>query len=78
MLKLQACLAHDTYEELDKINIPALVIHGDADRLIPVENGKMLADRIKDSELYIVQGVGHLYMTEAQKAVDKIVIDFIN
>jgi 3-oxoadipate enol-lactonase len=71
MQQLQACLAHDTYEELYKINIPALIIHGDADRLIPVENGKMLADRIKDSELYIVQGAGHLYMTEAQKAVDK-------
>jgi 3-oxoadipate enol-lactonase len=77
MQQLQACLAHDTYEQLDKIKIPALIIHGDADRLIPVENGKMLENRIKDSELYIVQGAGHLYMTEAQKAVDDIVIDFI-
>jgi pimeloyl-ACP methyl ester carboxylesterase len=77
MQQLQACLAHDTYEELDKITIPSLVIHGDADRLIPVENGKMLAERIKDSELYIVPGVGHLYVTEAQKAVDDKVIDFI-
>jgi pimeloyl-ACP methyl ester carboxylesterase len=51
MQQLQACLAHDTYEELHKINIPALIIHGDADRLIPVENGKLLAERIKGSEL---------------------------
>lgn len=77
MQQFQACLAHDTYEELTKINIPVLVLHGDADRLIPVENGKMLADRIKDSELYIVSGAGHLYLTEAQKAVDEKVIDFL-
>jgi pimeloyl-ACP methyl ester carboxylesterase len=77
MQQLQACLAHDTYEELTKISIPVLVIHGDEDRLIPVENGKMLADRIKDSELYIVPGAGHLYLTEAQKAVDEKVIDFL-
>jgi pimeloyl-ACP methyl ester carboxylesterase len=37
----------------------------------------MLADRIKDSELYIVPGAGHLYLTEAQKAVDEKVIDFL-
>lgn len=77
MQQLQACLAHDTYEELSKINIPVLVIHGDSDRLIPVENGKMLADKIINSELYIVSGAGHLYLTEAQKAVDEKVINFI-
>jgi pimeloyl-ACP methyl ester carboxylesterase len=77
MQQFQACLAHDTFEELDKITIPALVIHGDADRLIPVENGRILAEKIKDSELFIVPGVGHLYVTEAQKAVDDKVIDYI-
>jgi 3-oxoadipate enol-lactonase len=77
MQQLQACLGHDTYDELDEFRIPALIIHGDADRLIPVENGKMLAERIKDSELYIIQGAGHLYVTEAQKEADLAVIDFI-
>lgn len=77
MQQLQACLTHDTYEELGKLNIPALVIHGDADRLIPVENGRMLVEKIIDSELYIVPGAGHLYLTEAQKAVDDKVISFI-
>lgn len=77
MQQLQACLAHDTYEDLDKINKPALVIHGDADRLIPVDNGRMLVEKIIDSELYIVPGAGHLYLTEAQKAVDEKIINFI-
>ena len=77
MQQLQACLAHDTYEELDKITAPVLILHGDADRLIPVENGKMLANRIKGSEIFIVSGAGHLYVTEAQETVDEKVIDFI-
>jgi 3-oxoadipate enol-lactonase len=77
MQQLQACMNHDTFEELDKITVPVLIIHGDADRLISVENGKLLADRIKGSELHIVPGAGHLYVTEAQETVDEKVIDFI-
>jgi pimeloyl-ACP methyl ester carboxylesterase len=77
MQQFQACLAHDTFDELDQITMPALVIHGDADRLIPVENGRILAEKIKDSELFIVPGAGHLYVTEAQKVIDNKVIDYL-
>jgi pimeloyl-ACP methyl ester carboxylesterase len=77
MQQLQACLGHDTYDELEKITKTTLIIHGDEDRLIPVENGKMLAERIGCSELYLISGAGHLYVTEAQVDADKKVIDFI-
>jgi pimeloyl-ACP methyl ester carboxylesterase len=77
MQQLQACITHDTYEELDKITVPTLILHGDADRLIPFENGKMLAECIKGSELFIVPGAGHLYVIEAPEMIDKKVIDFI-
>jgi 3-oxoadipate enol-lactonase len=77
MLQLQACLAHDTYQELDTISVPTLVIHGDEDRLVPFENGRTLSKRIKGAEFYRVSGAGHLYVTEAQNIVNEKVLEFL-
>ncbi|MFW6415117.1 MAG: alpha/beta fold hydrolase, partial [Thermodesulfobacteriota bacterium] len=36
-----------------------LVIHGDADPLIPLEAGRDTADAIPGAKLEIIQGMGH-------------------
>ena len=36
-----------------------MVIHGDADPLVPVEGGRDTAANIPGAELFIVPGVGH-------------------
>ncbi|WP_404330966.1 alpha/beta fold hydrolase [Mesobacillus maritimus] len=77
MLQLQACLAHDTHAELDKISVPTLVIHGDDDKLVPFENGQTLSQRIKGAQFCVVPGAGHLYVTEAQDTVNKTVLEFL-
>ncbi|TFU03652.1 alpha/beta fold hydrolase [Polymorphobacter arshaanensis] len=41
------------------ITAPTLVIHGDADPLVPVEGGHDTAASIKDAELMIIPGMGH-------------------
>jgi pimeloyl-ACP methyl ester carboxylesterase len=45
--------------ELGKLNIPTLVIHGDADPLIPVECGLDTARAIPGSRTAIIEGMGH-------------------
>ncbi|RSK26622.1 alpha/beta hydrolase [Bacillus sp. HMF5848] len=77
MLQLQACLAHDTSTDLEKITVPTLVIHGDADKLVPYENGVTLASRIKNAELFTVPGAGHIYVTEAADIVNNKVLQFL-
>jgi len=52
-------------EELGKVKIPTLVIHGDVDPLVPVEAGKDTAKSIPDSKLVIIEGMGHSFPTEA-------------
>lgn len=76
--QLQACGVHNTSQELDKINIPTFVIHGDADELVPYENGKMLAERIKGAKLHTVSGAGHIYFTEAVEESNDKVLEFLN
>ena len=46
-------------DSLANIKAPTLVIHGDADPLIPVEAGKDSAEAIPGAKLEIVQGMGH-------------------
>jgi pimeloyl-ACP methyl ester carboxylesterase len=78
MLQLQACLAHDTYNEISQIKVPTLVIHGDEDRLVPYENGVTLADRIPGAEFVSISGAGHIYVTEANDFINSKVLEFLN
>ena len=63
--QLQALLASDRSERVRGIACPTLVVHGDADALIPVDNGRLLAERIPGAALEILEGVGHMAMWEA-------------
>ena len=51
-------------EDLGKVKIPTLVIHGDVDPLVPVEGGKDTANSIPDAKLVIIEGMGHSFPTE--------------
>ncbi len=44
---------------LHSVTVPALIIHGADDPLIPVEAGKDTAEAIPGSEIMIVEGMGH-------------------
>ncbi|MFW9810392.1 MAG: alpha/beta fold hydrolase [Candidatus Thorarchaeota archaeon] len=52
------------HEELKNVKIPTLVIHGDADPLVPVEGGKDTAKSIPGARLVIIEGMGHSFPTE--------------
>lgn len=47
-------------DDLRRINAPALVIHGTADRVLPVAHADALAAGIANSELHVIEGMGHL------------------
>jgi 3-oxoadipate enol-lactonase len=72
-----AMMGHDTYELLPKIKLPTLVIAGDNDRLIPVENSRILASRIPKAELLIIKGAGHEFFIEDAEEANKAVLDFL-
>jgi pimeloyl-ACP methyl ester carboxylesterase len=39
-------------------------VHGDADRLVPLENGRATAAAIPGARLEIIEGMGHDYPPE--------------
>jgi pimeloyl-ACP methyl ester carboxylesterase len=44
---------------LASVEAPALVIHGDADPLVPIEGGRDTAEAIPSAELLVIEGMGH-------------------
>ena len=64
MAQMQACVVHDTSARLSQLAMPTLVIHGTADEMLPVENGRVVASRIPGSQLELLDGIGHLFFWE--------------
>lgn len=59
---------------LKELKIPSLVIHGDADPLIPVEAGKDTAQSIPNAELLIIDGMGHIMPDEVADQIKEAII----
>jgi pimeloyl-ACP methyl ester carboxylesterase len=64
MAQAQAAFGHDTSGRLHELDMPTLVVHGDADQMLPVANGRMIASLIPGSQLEVLEGVGHLFFWE--------------
>lgn len=56
---------HDVRERLGQISAPTLVAHGDADPLVSLRGGQLLADGIPGAILKVYPGVGHYPYREA-------------
>ena len=73
--QLLAVSLHNCYGRLERIRAPTLVVHGARDRMIPVANGHLTAQRVPGAQMKILQDAGHLYPTE-EPAVDKAIGEF--
>ncbi len=49
------------YESAKKIKLPALIVHGDKDETVPVEQSKKTAGLIENCRLEIIEGADHRY-----------------
>ena len=60
-----ACDRFDIMNEVEKIDLPTLILCGDEDQLTPVKYSQFLRNRIKQSKLEILPHVGHMLMMES-------------
>ena len=73
----EAALTHDTCDRLPRITAPTLVIAGGADRQVPVENSKVLASRIPNAELLILENAGHGFFIEGADLANREILRFL-
>lgn len=74
----QAILGYPgSLSRLHEIQAPTLVIHGDRDRLVPIDRGRILAAHISGARFVVLAGAGHMYLTDATEEADEAVTTFL-
>jgi 3-oxoadipate enol-lactonase len=67
----------DASDRLEDVDVPALVMHGTDDRVLPVENARRLHERLPDSRLELVEGGPHLFFIEDSDYVNDHLLTFL-
>ena len=62
--QLAAVMEHNLCSQLSEIVSPTLVLHGTEDKLIPLEEGVKVAERIDRAQLITLEDSGHLFFLE--------------
>jgi 3-oxoadipate enol-lactonase len=70
-------MTHDMYDRLPDIKASTLVIAGSKDRLCPFDNSKLLASRIPNAELAIIENAGHNFFDDSTEKASTIILDFL-
>ncbi|HEX2914883.1 MAG TPA: alpha/beta hydrolase [Chloroflexia bacterium] len=73
-----ACNHFDMTGQLANLgNLPALVISGQQDKMVPVEQAKLLAEQIPGAKLQLVENAGHNVMLEKPEEFNAILAGFL-
>ncbi len=68
----------DAYDRLPQIKCPVLIVHGDQDAIIPVENAHIMKGQIPQAEVYIIPGAGHLFHFIDPTRTFQRIVEFLN
>jgi pimeloyl-ACP methyl ester carboxylesterase len=61
-----------------RVDVPTLIVWGREDRLVPVRLGRRLANTIRDSQLVVLPGVGHVPQFELPEETRRLVLGFLD
>lgn len=66
------------YKDAKKINVPTLIVHGDKDEIVPIQQSFRLVKEIETSKLVVVKGADHRYSDKKQFDMTiKLISEFI-
>ena len=75
-VQANACLTHEAYESLHKINAPTLVVGGEQDKALGGDPSKEIAARIPGAQLRMYEQWGHGLYEEA-KDFNQVIVEFL-
>jgi non-heme chloroperoxidase len=68
----------DFTEDLRKIEVPTLIIHGDADQIVPISDSAELSSKIvKNATLKVIPGAPHGLCTTHADQINALLLDFL-
>ena len=77
MSQLQAAVSFNAESRVEGITSPTLVLSGDADVIVPLQNSRNLAAKIPGAQLRIIEGGSHTFFIERAEEFNQIVSEFL-
>jgi len=69
----------DLTEDLKRIDVPALVMHGDDDQIVPIADSALLSAKvIKNAKLVVISGAPHGMCTTMKDRINEELLGFIS
>lgn len=75
--QLQGIYMWESFSRLSQIHAPTLVIHGEADRLVPPGNARIIAEQIPGAKLVLLPHAGHIFTTDQPDAAHRAILEFL-
>lgn len=74
----RAADSFDRMQDLGRIEVPTLILAGTEDALTPLKYAQYLDTHIRDSELHILDGAGHMFLMERPAQIAPAIATFIS
>ena len=75
--QFEAAMAYSALDRLHKVKAPTLVIAGTGDRIVPLRDSELLAERIPQARLVKIEGGSHTLMAEKRGRFNREVLSFL-
>ncbi len=77
LAQVQGTAGWSGLERLPGLRAPTLVLHGELDRLVPVANGRRLAQEIPGAELAVLPDANHVFWTDQPQRTTEVLLDWL-
>jgi len=68
----------DLTEDLKKMDVPTLILHGDDDQIVPIADSALLSAKlVKNATLKVYKGAPHGMCTTHKDQINKDLLEFI-
>jgi 3-oxoadipate enol-lactonase len=64
-------------QRMASIQVPTLILSGDHDRVVPPGNAELMAEKITDARIVLIQNTGHIFPIEDPVAAASAIKDFL-
>ena len=75
--QLEACIKGNTFDRLNLIKSPTLITCSNLDIIAPPHLSQVIQENVKNSELHIMEGTGHVSLMESPKEFAYICLNFL-
>jgi pimeloyl-ACP methyl ester carboxylesterase len=70
-------MTFNAYDRLEQINCPVMIVHGEADVLVPPENAAIIKSKLRQAEVVMIPGAGHAYQAADPVGIHQRIVNWL-